>query len=113
MVVIIAIIKILEYSAKNKNINDLPLNSTLNPEINSDSPSEKSNGVRFVSASLVIIHIISVILIISLIGDLLVRAVMCSRFICSDMLIDRRIIIIMLISYDTSWETVRIIPRSE
>lgn len=31
--------------------------STLNPDTNSDSPSAKSNGVRFVSARFVIIHV--------------------------------------------------------
>lgn len=35
------------------------LYSTLNPETSSDSPSAKSNGVRFVSAKLVINHMIA------------------------------------------------------
>lgn len=48
---IIALIKIiLEYSAKNNKANPPLEYSILNPETNSDSPSEKSNGVRFVSA---------------------------------------------------------------
>ena len=42
--------KILEYSDKKINTNPPLLYSTLNPETNSDSPSEKSNGVRFNSA---------------------------------------------------------------
>jgi len=48
------IIKILAYSAIKIRANIPPLNSTLNPETNSDSPSAKSNGVRLVSAKLVI-----------------------------------------------------------
>ena len=47
---IILIKIILEYSAKKIKANPAPLYSTLNPETNSDSPSEKSNGDRFVSA---------------------------------------------------------------
>jgi hypothetical protein len=37
--------------------NKPPLYSTLNPDTSSDSPSAKSNGVRFVSARFVINHI--------------------------------------------------------
>lgn len=43
--------KILEYSAKKIKAKPPPPYSTLNPETNSDSPSEKSNGERFVSAN--------------------------------------------------------------
>jgi hypothetical protein len=43
--------KILEYSAKKIKANPPLLYSTLNPETNSDSPSAKSKGVRFVSAN--------------------------------------------------------------
>lgn len=43
--------KILEYSAKKINAKPPLLYSTLNPETNSDSPSAKSKGVRFVSAN--------------------------------------------------------------
>lgn len=53
--------KILEYSAKNKKANDFLLYSILNPETNSDSPSEKSKGVRFVSAKIEIIQIKKII----------------------------------------------------
>jgi hypothetical protein len=42
--------KILEYSAKKIKANPPLLYSTLNPETNSDSPSAKSKGERFVSA---------------------------------------------------------------
>lgn len=58
------IIKILVYSAIKIRANRPPLNSTLNPETNSDSPSAKSNGVRFVSARLVINHKIPIGMII-------------------------------------------------
>jgi len=47
------IIKIFAYSAMKINANIPPLYSTLNPETNSDSPSAKSKGVRFVSARFV------------------------------------------------------------
>jgi hypothetical protein len=43
--------KILAYSAKKIRANPPLLYSTLNPETNSDSPSAKSKGVRFVSAN--------------------------------------------------------------
>jgi hypothetical protein len=43
--------KILAYSAKKIKANPPLLYSTLNPETNSDSPSAKSKGVRFVSAN--------------------------------------------------------------
>lgn len=48
---------ILIYSAKKIRANHPPMYSTLNPDTNSDSPSAKSNGLRFVSAKHVIIHI--------------------------------------------------------
>jgi hypothetical protein len=48
------IIKIFAYSAIKIRANIPPLYSTLNPDTNSDSPSAKSNGVRFVSARFVI-----------------------------------------------------------
>lgn len=54
--VIILIAKILVYSAIKINANTPLLYSTLNPETSSDSPSAKSNGVRLVSAKLVINH---------------------------------------------------------
>lgn len=44
---------ILVYSAIKINANGPPLYSVLNPETSSDSPSEKSKGVRFVSAKAV------------------------------------------------------------
>ena len=38
------------YSLMNNKAKGLPPNSVLNPETSSDSPSEKSKGVRFLSA---------------------------------------------------------------
>lgn len=48
MTVLIRII--MEYSPKNNKANPPALYSTLKPETNSDSPSAKSKGVRFISA---------------------------------------------------------------
>jgi len=48
----------LAYSAKKIKANNEAEYSMLNPDTNSDSPSAKSNGVRFVSATLVIRNII-------------------------------------------------------
>lgn len=56
MVVIIIKIIILMYSAKKIKANHPPIYSTLKPETNSDSPSAKSKGLRFVSAKHVIIQ---------------------------------------------------------
>lgn len=44
--------RMLQYSAKKIKANPPLLYSTLNPETNSDSPSAKSKGLRFVSAKL-------------------------------------------------------------
>jgi len=43
--------KIMEYSAIKIKVNPRPPYSILNPDTNSDSPSEKSKGVRLVSAT--------------------------------------------------------------
>lgn len=50
------ITRILVYSAMKIRANSPLLYSTLKPETSSDSPSAKSNGVRFVSARLVMNH---------------------------------------------------------
>ncbi len=50
---------ILVYSAIKINANNPLPYSVLNPDTNSDSPSAKSNGVRLVSASVVVYHIIN------------------------------------------------------
>lgn len=60
------IIKMLAYSAIKIKANIPPLYSTLKPETNSDSPSAKSNGVRFVSARLVMNQKINIIININI-----------------------------------------------
>lgn len=55
---IIIRINILIYSARKIIANQPPMYSTLNPDTNSDSPSAKSNGLRFVSAKQEVIQII-------------------------------------------------------
>lgn len=52
------IIIMLAYSARKNSANGPPAYSTLNPETSSDSPSVRSNGARFVSASVETYHII-------------------------------------------------------
>ena len=64
------IIRIFAYSAIKINANIPLLYSTLKPDTSSDSPSAKSNGVRFVSARLVMNHINAKGLIISINHDL-------------------------------------------
>lgn len=58
--VISLIAKILVYSAIKIKANKPLLNSTLNPDTNSDSPSAKSKGVRLVSARFVMNHKIEI-----------------------------------------------------
>lgn len=53
------IIIMLAYSAMKNRANGPAAYSTLNPETSSDSPSVRSNGARFVSASVEINHIIA------------------------------------------------------
>merc|ERR1719495_825622 len=58
MTAVISLIKrILRYSAIKMSANVPLLYSVLNPETSSDSPSAKSNGVRFVSARMVANHL--------------------------------------------------------
>lgn len=49
--------RMLAYSARKNRANGPPAYSTLKPETNSDSPSVRSKGARFVSASVEIYHI--------------------------------------------------------
>lgn len=56
--VIILINRMFKYSAIKMSANALLLYSVLNPDTSSDSPSAKSNGVRFVSASAEMNHMI-------------------------------------------------------
>lgn len=62
--------RIFIYSAMKIRANKPALYSTLNPETSSDSPSAKSNGVRLVSARLVMNHIMNSGVIISIIQDM-------------------------------------------
>ncbi len=68
IVVISLINKMFAYSAIKIKANIPLLYSVLNPGTSSDSPSARSNGVRFVSARLVIIHITKIGNIIISIG---------------------------------------------
>ena len=54
----IFIMIIFAYSAMKKRANGPAAYSTLKPETSSDSPSVKSNGARFVSASVEINHMV-------------------------------------------------------
>lgn len=56
-VVMTPIAMIFIYSAKKINTNAPELYSVLNPETSSDSPSDRSNGVRLVSAREVMIQV--------------------------------------------------------
>lgn len=49
--------RMLEYSARKNKAKGPPAYSTLKPETSSDSPSVRSKGARFVSASVEIYHI--------------------------------------------------------
>jgi len=61
----VILIKIIfVYSAIKINANNPLPYSVLNPETSSDSPSAKSKGVRFVSAKVVVYHIINIGMII-------------------------------------------------
>jgi len=100
---------IFMYSAMKINANVPPLYSVLNPETSSDSPSEKSNGVRFVSARVVANHdIISM-------GSIKIGGVRCEVYISkrlSEYIImrgDSRIRVI-LTSYEIVWATLRSAP---
>lgn len=53
------IIMMLVYSAIKNSANGPAAYSTLNPDTSSDSPSVRSNGARFVSASVEMNHIIA------------------------------------------------------
>lgn len=49
--------RMLAYSARKKSAKGPPAYSTLKPDTSSDSPSVRSNGARFVSASVEMYHI--------------------------------------------------------
>lgn len=66
----------LVYSAIKNSANGPAEYSTLNPETNSDSPSVRSNGARFVSARVEMNHIIAM-------GQAGIRSHMCSWVVIS------------------------------
>lgn len=101
------IIKILAYSAIKIKANMAPPYSTLNPDTSSDSPSAKSNGVRLVSAKLVINHIIERGKIINITQEQNFVDVKDRSIVFKIISADRRISDI-----DTSYEIVWAIPRS-
>jgi hypothetical protein len=101
----ILINKIFIYSAMKIRANIPALYSTLNPDTSSDSPSAKSNGVRFVSAKFVINHMIKSGIINSISHKL--------DFIMLRSMVLWRIKILKIISaIDTSYEIVCAIPRN-
>jgi hypothetical protein len=104
------IIRIFAYSAIKINANIPLLYSTLNPDTSSDSPSAKSNGVRFVSARFVINHIT--------VNGVAIRRT--SECICvideksklDFIIIDPRRIIVIDTSYEIVWATPRRAPSN-
>ena len=100
------IIKIFAYSAIKIIANKPLLYSILNPETNSDSPSAKSKGVRFVSARFVIYHIRNSGLIITIIHENKWFVILCMSIVNSRVNAHKRINVI-----DTSYEIVCATPR--
>jgi len=97
--------KMFMYSAMKIRANKPALYSTLNPDTSSDSPSAKSNGVRFVSARLVINHIIN--------NGRISNIIHVKHFIMFRSMVFCRIKVERTISaMDTSYEIVWAIPRS-
>ena len=104
------IIKILAYSAKKNRAKGPPAYSTLKPETSSDSPSVKSNGARFVSASVDTNHIRAS-------GQ---RGKMRYTYCCERLKVERenppvrkilhRIIRARVTSYEMAWATARRAP---
>lgn len=99
--------RMFAYSAIKINANIPALYSTLNPDTNSDSPSAKSNGVRFVSARLVINHIKNSGLIRIIIQDIVLLDIKFRSIDLWRIKTDKRISAI-----DTSYEIVWAIPRN-
>jgi hypothetical protein len=102
---------ILVYSAIKISANSPLPYSVLNPDTNSDSPSAKSNGVRLVSASVVVYHIINI-------GITIIN----NHDFCLFVIIDQSIfpkmirhvikIIAILTSYEIVCATLRNLPNS-
>ena len=104
------IIIIFMYSAIKIKANAPPLYSVLNPDTNSDSPSEKSNGVRLVSAKVVVNHVKNRT------GNIRIKGVICFEKNCrifKDLIIIRGEIKIraILTSYEIVWAALRRAPR--
>lgn len=101
----------MPYSVKNKKVNFNPPNSILNPDTNSDSPSAKSKGERFISARITIAHAGSVkaILIIKLQEYSCIKAVFSKLYIIH---IENTQININKnpTSYEIVWATMRYAP---
>lgn len=106
------IIMMLVYSAMKIRANLPELYSVLNPDTSSDSPSAKSNGVRFVSAKAVENHVRN---------DGRVRIIIHEN--CSRLMIDKlneeikirdpNRIRAILTSYEIVWATLRRAPKRE
>lgn len=99
--------RIFVYSAMKIRANRPLLYSVLNPDTSSDSPSVKSNGVRFVSASVVVNHIIISGNIIALIHDFCVVEIINQSMLCSISRAEIKISAIL-----TSYEIVCATPRN-
>jgi len=104
------IIKIFAYSAMKIRANLLLPYSTLKPDTNSDSPSAKSNGVRFVSAKLVMIHVAAIGIIIRDTQDIVFIVIIDISILWWIINADRRIKDIDT-SYEMVWATPRRAPR--
>lgn len=89
--VINLIIIIFAYSAIKIIANPPPLYSTLNPETSSDSPSARSNGVRFVSARIVINHATKIGIVIKYRGVLNSEIIEVKLYVCGRHKAARRI----------------------
>lgn len=110
--VIILINKMFMYSAMKIRANALLLYSVLNPDTSSDSPSAKSNGVRFVSARAEINHIIisgknSRVIDVFWSIIIFVNSIELMQIIVVNIISD------ILTSYEIVWATPRSLPRSE
>jgi hypothetical protein len=99
------------YSAIKIRANSPLLYSVLNPDTSSDSPSAKSKGVRFVSASVVVNHIIISGNIMALIHDFCVVEIINQSILCSINKVEIRISAI-LTSYEIVWATPRSLPNN-
>lgn len=103
--------RIFKYSAIKISANVPLLYSVLNPETNSDSPSAKSKGVRFVSAKMVANHIKSKGGIIKA-GKRKRFVAMSDRDVVINIIRGVRRIRTILISYEIVWATPRKAPSS-